>query len=175
MPEVGKREAILELISTMPLFSALSPASLEKLVDRSSERHLVGGEILMREGDSGDSMFVLSSGRLRASVLDSDELATVVGEISAGETVGEMALLTDQTRSATVRAVRDSILLELTRDAFQELVAEEPAALVAIAREIVERLGRSIHSTDGSGELRTITLVAAGQTAGIRYPVLRGT
>lgn len=167
MPEVEKRAAILELISTIPLFSALSPASLEKVVDRSSERHLVGGEILMREGESGDSMFVLSSGRLRAYVLDSDDSPTVVGEISAGETVGEMALLTDQTRSASVRAVRDSILLELTRDAFQELVAEEPAALAAIAREIVERLGRSIHSTDRSGELRTITLVAAGRTGAI--------
>ena len=164
MPEVGKRDAILELISTIPLFSALSPTSLEKVVDRSSERHLVGGEILMREGELGDSMFVLSSGRLRAYVLDNDDSPIVVGEISAGETVGEMALLTDHIRSASVRAVRDSILLELTRDAFQELVAQEPAALAAIAREIVERLGRSIHSADRSGELRTITLATAGRT-----------
>ena len=73
MTEVGKRDAVLELISTIPLFNALSPTSLEKVVDRSSARHLVGGEILMREGESGDSMFVLCSGRLRAYVLDHDD------------------------------------------------------------------------------------------------------
>lgn len=172
MQNIWNREAILELVSTIPLFSALSPLAVERIVDGASERHLTGGEILLREGESGDSMFVVISGRLRAYVLDGEDTPTVVGEISPGETVGEMALLTDHPRSASVRAVRDSTLLELSREEFQGLVEREPAALVAIAREIVERLGRSIHTTEGSGAIRTITLIAAGSTGSI-HPAAR--
>ncbi len=172
MPNIRNRDAILELISTNPLFSTLSPSSVAKMVDRSSVRHLTGGEILLREGESGDSMFVVISGRLRAYVLDSEDKPTVVGEISPGETVGEMALLSDHPRSASVRAVRDSTLLEFSREEFQGLVNREPAALVAIAREVVERLGRSIHATEESGAIRTITLIAAGRTGNI-HPAAR--
>ena len=172
MQNIWNREAILELVSTIPLFSALSPLAVERVVDGASERHLTGGEILLREGESGDSMFVVISGRLRAYVLDGEDTPTVVGEISPGETVGEMALLTDHPRSDSVRAVRDSTLLELSREEFQGLVDREPAALVAIAREIVERLGRSIHATEGSGAIRTITLIAAGSTGSI-HPAAR--
>ncbi|MDF1594900.1 MAG: cyclic nucleotide-binding and patatin-like phospholipase domain-containing protein [Acidimicrobiia bacterium] len=167
MGQRRSREANLKLISTIPLFSALSEATLKELVDCSSDRRLVGGEILMREGEAGDSMFVVVNGRLRADVLAGDGSSTVVGEISAGETVGEMALLSDHPRSATVRAVRDSNLIELSREVFHDLVSREPAALAAIARMIVARLGRSIHSGGRSGEVRIVALVAAGQTRDI--------
>jgi predicted acylesterase/phospholipase RssA len=92
----------------------------------------------------------------------------VVGEISAGESVGEMALLSDQPRSASVRAVRESRLIELSREAFHDLVAAEPAALTSMARTIVERLSRSIHHSAATGRVRTIAIVAAGQTSDIR-------
>ena len=68
------------------------------------------GGVLMRQGEPGDSVFVLLAGRLQAVHDEPDGRTRVVGDIVAGETVGEMAFFTGEPRSATVRAARDSLL-----------------------------------------------------------------
>ena len=63
---------------------------------------LTTGEVLMREGEVAESLYVVRHGRLRATVADADGAEVVVGEIGKNEVVGEMAVITDQDRSATV-------------------------------------------------------------------------
>ncbi len=78
-----------------------------------------------------------------------------------------MAILSDQPRSASVRAIRRSRLIELSRNDFEHLVEREPRALTNMTRIIVQRLGRSIHGVDGTGRLKTIALVPAGGTGSV--------
>ena len=166
--EADHRSNTLELLSSIAPFNTMSPGLLAKVAAAATDRHLHRGEILIQEGDNGTSLFVVMSGRLRAYVQDGNGTNVVVGEISAGEAVGEMALLSDQPRSASVLAIRESRLIELSRDAFHNLIETEPAALTSLARTIVERLGRSIHGSVGAGRVRTIALVPAGETANLR-------
>ncbi|NNC93829.1 MAG: cyclic nucleotide-binding domain-containing protein [Acidimicrobiia bacterium] len=161
------RARTADLMANISPFDALSPGRLEELAATVTERHLERGEILIREGEQGNSVFVVVSGRLRAYVHDGNETPVVVGEISAGESVGEMALLSDHPRSASVRAVRESRLIELNREAFHDLIADDPTALTSLTRTIVERLSRSIHHSAATGRIRTIAILAAGQTTDV--------
>src|SRR4051812_47598980 len=100
-------------IAVSPLFRELDPSALHELSLETSPVHLGGGETLLREGEAGDALYVVVSGRLSVIVG-----ATPIAEVGRGETVGEMALLTGAPRSATVLAVRDTVLLRLSKDSF---------------------------------------------------------
>ncbi len=108
------------------------------------------GEVLFRSGDPGDALYVLLSGRLQVVAEEGWEPGTpgevALGEVTPGESVGEMALLTGNPRSATVRAQRDSDLLGLSREGFDRLLEREPRALLptirGLATRLLERSGR---------------------------------
>jgi predicted acylesterase/phospholipase RssA/CRP-like cAMP-binding protein len=123
------------------LFPGLDQAALAALGAGVDWLALRSGEWLFREGDPGDAAYLLLSGRLRA-VQERDGTERLLNEIAAGETVGEMALLTDAVRSASVYAVRDSQLAKLGSKAFEELTDRHPAALRRIAGFVVDRLRR---------------------------------
>jgi predicted acylesterase/phospholipase RssA/CRP-like cAMP-binding protein len=113
----------------------------------------------MREGGPGDALYALVSGRLRVFAEQPDGSQATVGEISAGEVVGEMALLSDDPHSATVKAIRDSQLLEIGRDDFESLGRDEPTVTLAVARLMVARLRRSIHRRSGVGRVGSLAIV----------------
>src|SRR5689334_5057338 len=121
-----------DLLAASPLFRELEPSALRELSLETNPVHLGGGETLMREGDAGDALYVVVSGRLSVVVG-----TTRIAEIGRGETVGEMALLTGGPRSATVRALRDTVLLRLSKASFDALIERHPKATMALARLIV--------------------------------------
>src|SRR5215208_3706440 len=100
---------------------------------------LRAGEWLWRQGDPGDSLYVVLTGRLEA-VLERPAPARVLRVVGRGQAVGELALLTDATRSASVRARRDSELLRVSREAFERLLNERPAFAVALTRVLGRQL-----------------------------------
>jgi NTE family protein len=122
---------------------------------------LPGGELLVREGDAGDCMWFVVSGRLRALVGGAGATARGVGEILAGECVGEMALLSSAPRSTTVKAVRDTELLRLSRSAFDRVVAAYPEMIAGFTRTVVARLQRVLGARAPRLTERTLALVAA--------------
>lgn len=101
---------------------------------------LAGGDRLMTQGEPGDAMYVTVSGRLRAIVTGEDGQPRTVRELGRGQIVGEMSLYTDEPRSATVTAVRDSVLVRLGKTAFQQLVARSPQSSVMMTRQLIRRL-----------------------------------
>jgi predicted acylesterase/phospholipase RssA/CRP-like cAMP-binding protein len=123
------------------LFPGLDGEALQALGAGVDWVALRGGDWLFREGEPGDAAWLLISGRLRA-VQERETGERALNEIAAGETVGEMALLTDAVRSASVYAVRDSQLARLSSKAFAELTNRHPAALRRIAGFVVDRLRR---------------------------------
>lgn len=103
---------------------------------------LAAGDTLCRESEPADTMYVVLSGRLRASRLI-DDAEQVVGEISRGETVGEMALLAGGIRTATVQAMRECVLAGLDREGFVELARSSPESVMRVAQIQMQRLQRA--------------------------------
>lgn len=101
---------------------------------------LGAGETLMRQGEAGDAMYLVVSGRLRAYLRDADGSERAVREMGRGQVVGEMALYTDEPRSATVVAIRDSVLVRLERAGFEQLLGRSAQLSIAMTRQLIARL-----------------------------------
>lgn len=118
----------------------LDEAALQALRERLRWCHLSGGETLMRQGEPGEALYLLVSGRLRVYIDDEDGPRRMVREIARGEVVGEMSLFTGAPRSATLVALRDSVLVSLGREDFQALLASNPEVTMALTRQVIARL-----------------------------------
>ncbi|CAN5295246.1 cyclic nucleotide-binding and patatin-like phospholipase domain-containing protein [soil metagenome] len=101
---------------------------------------VAGGEVLMTQGEPGDSMYLSISGRLRAYVRDEDGSQRMVREMARGHSIGEMSLYTDEPRSATVVAIRDSVLVRLAKSEFRRLLASSAQVSIALTRQIIHRM-----------------------------------
>ncbi len=101
---------------------------------------LNAGEVLMRQGDAGDAAFLTLSGRLRVYVNGEDGAPRMVRELGRGEVTGEMSLYTGEPRSATVIAIRHTLLARLGKAHFQALIARNPQVSVALTNKIIQRL-----------------------------------
>lgn len=141
------------------LFAGLDAEARAAVEAESEWARLDGGAVLFREGDAGDSLYVLITGRLRVFVRAASGEDVLVAEIGRGEIVGEMALLTGAPRSATVLAVRDSVLIRLSRGAFERIVERCPRVMLHVTRRLVERLQRTTHAPRTKATLTTIALV----------------
>jgi len=128
------------------LFGWLADHALEIPASELSSVRLKGGEMLFASGDAGDSLYVVRYGRLRAMRPDGPDGPQVLGEIGRGESVGEMALLTGEARSATVYAIRDTELVRLRKETFERMVERHPRLMLEMARLIIERYRRMIGS-----------------------------
>jgi len=136
---------------------------------RSSVRwtQLSAGETLFREGDEADSMYVVVSGRLRAT-RQKDGQTRIVGEIARGETVGEMALLTGGKRSATVEAMRDCVLVGLDSPAFGQLARLCPESVMHVARVQFDRIQRANRPRSAERLRLSVAILAADPSCGAR-------
>ena len=158
-------DLVRSALRTTPLFARVPDEVLEDIRDELTPLVVPGGQVLFSRGDVGDSLYVLVSGRLQ--VLDGDGAAppgqrsVPMAELGPGDVVGEVALLTEQPRSATVRAVRDSILLQLTREGFDRFVEHHPEALVMVARGLARRLPGGRRAEVSGVPPRTIAVVPA--------------
>lgn len=124
---------------------------------------LAGGDTLFEEGDPEDGVYFVISGRLRAFV-DQEGTPRAIGEIGRGETVGEMAVLTGEPRSATIKAIRDTVLAHATHDAFDQLWKRHPQLPVHMAKIIIGRLKRK---TERAKISRPATICLMGITEGV--------
>ncbi|MGK2898766.1 MAG: patatin-like phospholipase family protein [Burkholderiaceae bacterium] len=101
---------------------------------------LPGGQVLMSQGEPGDAMYLTVSGRLRTYIADEDGTQRMVREIARGQVVGEMSLFTDEPRSATLVAIRDTVLVRLGKAEFKQLLAVSGQLSIALTRQIIQRL-----------------------------------
>ena len=118
----------------------IEPAAIALLRERLTWVEVAGGQTLMEQGAPGDSMFLSISGRLRAYVKDEEGVPRMVREMGRGQVIGEMSLYTDEPRSASVVAIRDSVLVRLDKAHFAELLASSSQVSLALTRQIIRRL-----------------------------------
>ena len=129
-------------LAGIPLFASLDESIRLELAAELEPVHVAAGEVIFRQGDAGDGLFLVVSGRLRVSVAaDGTEASErMLYDIGRGAIVGEMALLTDRPRAATVQAVRDSDLLLLRVSSFRSLLERSPALVSGVMRLLADRL-----------------------------------
>lgn len=127
---------LLPILSKCPLFTRLSPVALDALGKNMIVREIKSGGVLFHQGGPSDCMYVVATGRLRA-IGDNGEL---VGDIGRYEPVGEIGVFAGEVRSATVHAVRDSIVLKLARADLMRCAATHPKAMIEMTRFMIMRL-----------------------------------
>jgi len=125
------------------LFGPLDEALLSELQDQLIWRRLGCSQVLCRQGDPGDEMYVVAQGRLRFAVEEAGKWRDL-GEIGAGECVGEFALLTESgapesRRSATIYATRLTDVIVITRPVFENLLCRSPQVTLKLTRRIIQR------------------------------------
>lgn len=147
-----------EALARSRAFRELKPDDQHRLTEAFVPVHLPGGSTLMTEGDDADSMFLVHTGRLRVLVRRGG-VDVAVGEIGPGEVVGEMAVLSHGSRSATVVAIRDTSLWELSKGSFDEMVVTHPTMLLELTRLLVARLHRTNASTRVESAVRSVALL----------------
>jgi NTE family protein len=133
------RDALLAL-QLNALLGEAAPAAIAYLQQHLQWVELAAGEVLMEQGDPGDSAYLCVSGRLRVYVRGEDNTQRMVREMARGEVIGEMSLYTGEPRSATVVALRNSVLVKLDKQHFDELLALSPQVSITFTRQIIRRL-----------------------------------
>jgi predicted acylesterase/phospholipase RssA/CRP-like cAMP-binding protein len=123
------------------LFASLPDDVLAALEAQLTQFTLMSGELLFREGDPSDSLYIVISGRLRVvSHAANDQAQRVVAELGHGEIVGEMGLVCDEPRSASVVAIRDTNLAKLTKAGLNRLTSCVQPIYSTIIRQLAYRL-----------------------------------
>ncbi|MGH7272582.1 MAG: cyclic nucleotide-binding domain-containing protein [Polyangiaceae bacterium] len=131
-----------DLLAQISLFQGLVDEDREALAARLSEKSFKAGDIVFSQGDVGSSMYLVQSGAVQIYLPSAEENAApvILKDLRTGEYFGELAIFDDKPRSASVRALVDTILLELTREELGEHLARSPRAAMTILHEMAERL-----------------------------------
>lgn len=144
-------------LRNVPVLTGLSDELLLNLADQVEEVHVRAGEWIMREGETADSLFMVRSGRVE--VIDEGPPETIIRILRRGDVIGELALLREGTRSASVRARRDAELLQLGRAAFEALIQEAPSFALGLTRAMGAQLAASRTPVVAATPPRTIAVV----------------
>jgi diguanylate cyclase (GGDEF)-like protein len=138
-PLVG---AYAGLLAAAPLFQALPQDLLTKLVSKATERVYMPGQTVFRQGEAGSHVYVILGGQVRLveATPEAPLVDRFVGELGQGEIVGEMGLLLDHSRTATVVAVERTRCLVVPEDDFTEALEQCPALAMGLLRMLAARL-----------------------------------
>lgn len=132
----------LDFLSRLSIASYLDSTAIQALSTELELQKIPSGAVLFNQGDSGDALYVIASGRLRANICFAGEAGSFASDLGPGEFVGEMALLTGQPRSATVLALEDCELLRLAKPVYERLVQNHPNLFSALSSQLLPRFQR---------------------------------
>ena len=133
--DIEQRRSILQADG---IFSLLGPDEQEYLAARMTEVFVATGDNVFKQGDEGDAFFVVASGRARVVGTDAAGREVSLSVLRRGDHFGEVALLLDVPRSATVRAAEDLVVLRLGSDDFRRFLADRPEIRIALQRYLRE-------------------------------------
>ncbi len=159
-PEIDSHrpESIADFLAQVPLFAELEPTLRETVCAGAHTIHLEADRWLFHEGDPGDALYIVRAGRL---VVTDERSGATLRELGRGDAVGELGLLTNSPRSASVRAVRASELVVVGKDEFERLMSASPALPVALSRTLAEQLRDSRAPASTMRPLPTTVAVVA--------------
>ena len=132
----------VDTLRAIPLFSKIEPAKLKLLAFTSQRLSYAIGEELCRQGEPGDSAYIILDGEAEVAI-DTPTGRIRVAKVARNDVIGEIAILCDVPRTATVTATKPLEALRIDKDTFFRLVNEFPQMAVEIMRELARRLDRT--------------------------------
>jgi signal transduction histidine kinase len=159
----------IEVLRRLPLFAGLAEADLALLYQQAEPITIEPGDLLIEEGAPGDALFVLLDGELQVSKRSGSHDVKVDVRVT-GEVIGEMSLLDNSPRSASIRSLTESHLLKVSKGAFERVLSTSPAAALATLHIFVARLRQNealLHEKEKMAGLGTL---AAGLAHELNNP-----
>jgi CRP/FNR family transcriptional regulator len=137
-------EETITLLQGVPVFSTLAPGDLAQVAEVTVPRSFIAGETVFREGDSGDTCYVVRSGRARALREHIDGRSIALATFGPGEIFGELAMFDSELRSATVEAIEDTVAVAILGADMRRLLRSHPD----ISLKLLISLGRRLRETN---------------------------
>lgn len=129
----------VEVLRKIPLFANIEPAKLKLMCFASERLTFQPGQILCEQGDAGDSAYIIVEGQADVLV-GTDDGPLVVAQVGKNDIVGEIAILCDVPRTASVQATSELVALKITKDLFFRMVTDFPEMALEIMRVLAHRL-----------------------------------
>jgi CRP-like cAMP-binding protein len=133
----------------VPLFAELTPSDLSCVAKAAEENLYPGGELIAAQGEPGGEMHVVVSGEIEVGVADSDDRLDLARR-GPWEVVGEMSVITEKPRMASLIAVGDVRTLSIDQERFERILAERPEVSLAVMRQLCARLEQRSVETPAS-------------------------
>ena len=133
----------LEALRSVPLFASLDDDAARELRSLLSDKRVPQNTRLFRQGDKGDAMYLIESGRVRISIRDDDEQEVILAELAQGDFFGEMSIIDGRQRSADAKVIEDAQLAILSRDAFLSFVRSNADVALEMLSALTDRLRRT--------------------------------
>jgi CRP-like cAMP-binding protein len=132
----------VELLRNIPLFSKIEPSKIKLLAFTSERLTFQPGDIVCKQGDMGDAAYVIMAGNADV-IVNTPNGPLTVATMTKNDVVGEIAILIDIPRTATIQASSELTTLRITKDVFFRMVTEFPAMAVEMMRVLAERIVRT--------------------------------
>ena len=162
MDDLDLTRIVAAKTAPLAIFAGLGADVRESICAQLEWMSIPGGWTLFEEDEPGDAMFIVLSGRLGVIANTPENGSHVIAQIAAGETVGEMALLSGEPRSARVEALRDTELLRMPRGAFDQLIDSSPRAMRFMNGLLVSRLRNTSRRPASDDAPRTLAIQPLG-------------
>ncbi|MEP6800643.1 MAG: mechanosensitive ion channel family protein [Acidobacteriota bacterium] len=159
IPAESRGAVVFPAVAALDLFAPLSEPERARIAEGAMERRYAPGEIVVREGDQTSSMFVVASGRLGVSIHGAAGDTRSLAVLEPGSAFGEISLLTGEPRTATVRALSETVLVEIEKRTIEPILRQNPSLCGAFDAVIAER-------RRGAASLFDTTREEAGQSQG---------
>ena len=128
------------MLRSIPLFKDLSDKDLALINDLAIDKHVTKGNVVLTEGEVGDSLYAIVSGRVKVFIGDEDGREIILKILGPGDFFGEMSLIDKQPRSASVSTLENSAFKVLSHSAFEKSVEMAPGIATLVMRALAKRL-----------------------------------
>jgi len=132
----------VEVLRDVPLFSKIDHTKLKLLAFTSENLIHEDGQFLFKEGEPGDAAYIVLKGKVSVFI-ETEKGSVEIAQLKRGDVVGEISILCDVPRTASVKAVESVQTLKVTKDTFIHLLTEFPEIAIEIMRELAARLNKT--------------------------------
>jgi len=143
------KESIMNVVKGLPFFDSFEEDEVRMFTQYLSLRQVEEGTVLFTEGEMGDYLFFVIDGMVEVSLTGDGKKHRIIANFGPGASVGEMALLDDYERSATVRAATPCEILILTKYKFDKILGEHPPTGIKVLKGLAKNISLRLRASQG--------------------------